>query len=352
VPAVSWLPGLRARHAAVALLAASGLAAPVAADAARPFAQDSYVNRPLAPNAPLDPRSDVMVEHIRSSVRRHGSALMTGCFSTQVWIVKRRQRTVRVATDPDRERLAAQWAKVPLPRRARAACGTDGHLVVWQPSTDTLWEFFRFRRRRGAPPFAEYGGRMANASRNPGHFTDPPGSQFGATATSIPLLAGLQRISELRAGAIDHAVSFSIPTPAPCYRWPAQRQDTRHAGATTHAPPEGARLRLPAGLDLESLGLTPYGLMLARAVQRYGLVLRDRSDKLPVLYAEVPHGTRDPYAQIFGDQKLDHRGVLANWPWDRLQVLAPPRGEPGCRGLSPQTEQEPPVQPPGLPPLP
>ncbi len=226
---------------------ALALPVPVAAAADRPFAADSNLNTPLEPDAPIDPRSDTMVRELVHEVNRRGAALNHDCWSTPVWTVKRRQRKVRVLVRRDHPRLAQQFARVPLPKRASAACGEDAQLTVLQPSTDTLWEFFAFERDAAGRPTAWYGGRMPNVSTNPGYFTDDPGRRFGATATSIPLLAGLQRLEEIRTGVIDHAVAFAMHSPAPCYRWPAQRQDgDRRGRSDTLAPPQGAR-RGPAG---------------------------------------------------------------------------------------------------------
>jgi len=79
-------------------------------------------------------------------------------------------------------------------------------------------------------------------------------------------------------------------------------------------------------------------------------VIRDATPTTAIVYAETPKGTGpDPYPQIFGGQHSDEFGVMKNWPWDRLQVLAPPPGEGGCKGLQPQPGG---TQPPILPPLP
>src|SRR5207245_640602 len=108
------------------------------------------------------------------------------------------------------------------------------------PSSDKLWDFIGLSNSSGRFT-AGYGGEigpvapgMLGVAENPGFFMDPPagfGSSYGASATGIPLLAGLQRISELQAGAINHVVAFELPAPAPCFRWPAQREDTLRLGS-------------------------------------------------------------------------------------------------------------------------
>jgi hypothetical protein len=223
---------------------------------------------------------------------------------------------------------------VPLPPNAVQADGTDQHLVVHQPSSDTFWEFWGFERINGQPG-ARYGGRMEHVSTNPGHFTDPtdeppgPGSQFGATATSIPLLVGLQRISELQAGVIDHAVNVVVAQPGDTFRWPAQREDGENK--LPWAVHEGMRFRLPASLNVEALNLPPYAKMLARAIQKYGMVVTDGMNDGAlgevgvVFYAEDPAPTgTNPYPAIFGIWGPNEDGQFKNFPWDKLQVLANP----------------------------
>ena len=158
---------------------------------------------------------------------------------------------------------------------------------------------------------------MTDVSQNPGYFS----GSYGASGTGLPLLGGLMTISELKAGEIDHALAIAIPdTSADAVTPPAQRGDGQTTGAS--AIPEGTHLRIDPSLDLSTLNLTPTGLAIARAAQRYGIVVRDTSSVV-TFYAEDPHPTgSDPYGRIFGGQwPMD---VLAGFPWDHLQVVAPP----------------------------
>ena len=101
------------------------------------------------------------------------------------------------------------------------------------------------------------------------------------------------RTAELQAGRIDHALAFAIPHTKlwKSWSWPAQRSDGDTDSAD--AIPEGARFRLPADLDIDALRLPPVTAAIAKAVQRYGMVLRDKSGAVS-FYAEAPTGA-DPY---------------------------------------------------------
>ena len=286
----------------------------------RPFAPTSFWNAPLADDAALDDRSSAYVGRLQTLLRRWEPYVNTTRYSTPVYIVPRKQRTVRVKLDkPDSEDLQAAMDKVPLPPDARPARGTDAHLTVWQPSTDTLWEFWR--AYRGLDGWhTSYGGRMTDVSENPGHFTEH--RRWGATATSLPLLGGLMRIRELRQGKIDHALAIALPeVRANAFSWPAQRTDgsSRHVNAI----PQGARFRIDPSLDLSKLEMSPIVRMMATAAQRYGIVVRDGAGAV-TFYGEDPTPTgRNPYRGrngFFGGGHINEM-LRREFPWQHLEVL-------------------------------
>ncbi|MBZ5734115.1 hypothetical protein K8Z61_06365 [Nocardioides sp. TRM66260-LWL] len=98
-----------------------------------------------------------------------------------------------------------------------------------------------------------------------------PDGWTSADAAGLPILPGLLRWSEVRDDTIDHAVRFTTDVTARRHLWPA-RHDAGSTDAWT-APPMGARFRLRADYDLSGLGA--YARRVARAFQRYGLVLAD-----------------------------------------------------------------------------
>ena len=305
---------LRPLLAAVTLTIA--LAAPLSASAAtRPFSSSSFWNKPLADRAQIDARSQAYVDGLRWEAWAWGSWINTSAYSTPVYTVPAGQPTVRVQLDNVQTDLQAAWERVPIPSNAVPAIGTDGHMVVWQPSTDTMWEFWRASKQLDGW-HAVYGGRMKNVSTNPGYFTDPP--SWGATATSLPLIGGLMRIDELKAGRIDHALAMAIPQArANVYSWPAQRTDGNVDNPD--AIPEGTRFRIDPKLDLRTLKMSRTTRIMAEAAQRYGIVVRDLAGSV-VFYGEDPTllGT-DPYTALFGG--LAPSQLLAEFPWASMQAL-------------------------------
>ena len=77
----------------------------------------------------------------------------------------------------------------------------DAHTTIWGPSR-RLWEFFHMRREADGW-HAAWGGAIDHVSQSPGYYTTTswPGSLavWGASATSLPVAAGLITIADLRA---------------------------------------------------------------------------------------------------------------------------------------------------------
>jgi hypothetical protein len=306
------------------------------------FADDAVWNRAVPADAPLDPASAALSGELLRQVQadvtsRRGPWMNTTRFSVPIYTVSARQPRVSVAlasgSDPS---LRQALSDVPLPPTARPSPDSDAELVVWQPATDTLWEFWRLRRDPDGQWRADSGGRIDSASRSPGYF-QAPHADWGVAASGLSIAGGLITVPELRRGRIDHALALAIPdVRADAFALPATRTDGRSAGATR--VPEGAHFRLDPTLDLDRLGLPPVTRMVAEAAQRYGLIVRDRAGGV-VLYSEDPAPLgADPYPALLGGSPSD---VLRPFPWDRLQLLrmdlrpAPSRPpDPGCALLA------------------
>jgi hypothetical protein len=303
-----------------------------AAPRRRLFAADSVWNAPLPEDAALDPASATLVKTLVDTVAQNKAAGIGPWISvagtSPMYVVRKDQRSVRVRLDsaPWKAGLRRAFRRVPIPPDAKPAAGPDGHLTVWQPSTDRLWEFFKARKQAGGW-HADFGGAMTRVSRSPGYYNVRawPGlshASWGATATSLPVIAGTMMINELKAGVIPHALAMNIPfARSKVYSWPAQRTDGK--STDPNAIPEGARFRLDPTLDLSQLHLSPMARMMAEAAQRYGAIVRDQTGHAVSFFAENPvDRTSNPYlgkSGFYGARSP--LPVLAEFPWEHLQVL-------------------------------
>ena len=298
------------------------------------FAPSSVWRAPLPATPALDPAGLEIVGKLQATVAqnlvdRTGPWIETTGSSTPLYVVGPTQPGVRVTLDGGAWATSLQQAlnAVPVPNNAVPASGPDKHLTVWQPSTDRLWELWHARKLTDGW-HADFGGAIQGVSRDPGYYTTtswPTLSQpwWGATATSLPVVAGTMLLSELRAGVIPHALSLNIPFARPkAYSWPAQRTD----GTSTdlRGIPEGARFRIDPTVNISQLNLPPMTRMMALAVQKYGMVVRDQTAWAVGFHAEDPRqfGGTDPYygsGGFFGGKyPID---LLQKFPWERLQLL-------------------------------
>jgi hypothetical protein len=314
---------------ALALLAAIwllGLVLVGSAQAATWFSPTSFWNRELPADAAVSPNSGAYVNELVRQVDATVPWINTTEYSTPVYTVGPKQPKVKVLVRPENgtyvePSVKAAFHAVPLPGKARPAAGADGHLVLWQPSTERMWEFWQLRREGGGWVVSR-GGAIGKVRHNPGYITSSSWKgatrNWGATGSGLPLAGGLITIEQWESGDIGHALAIGIPEPGPTFVWPARRSDGwRH---TSEAIPEGTIFRLPASLSVQSLNLPRAGQLIAEAAQKYGIVVRDVSGSVS-FYGEDPTNGTEPYAGLF--KGLEPREILARFPWGELQALAP-----------------------------
>jgi hypothetical protein len=221
--------------------------------------------------------------------------------------------------------LQTQFTGVPIPTYAVPADGSDMEMVVYQPSSDTMWEFW-LTVKTGAAYAARWGGRLQNCSTSSGIFL-PPGT-YGTTATGLPFMGGQITIAEMTAAAggnidaIGHCLGIAFPEVMSGHYWPAQRDD---GGYNPGGSPlkEGRRLRIDPGLNVAALPVNNIVKAVARAGQRYGFVIWDKSGSVG-MRAENPkavtaQGGTDPYPALFGTSA--NWNILNQMPWTSLQAL-------------------------------
>ena len=297
--------------------------------AARLFSGRSFWNARVPVNATVDPRSKVLVAALAQEVGEEesntaGPWINTTNFSVPLYIVAPHVPTVRVALDRTSPALQRAFDSVPLPRDARPARGSDKHLVVFQPSSRHLWEFWHLRKD-GQGWRASWGGAIRDEATDPGAYGQQAwagaGPSWGASASSLSIAGGLITFGDLSRGEIDHALALAIPVVrAGVYASPARRTDGTSTAST--AIPEGAHLRLDPTLDVAALNLPQPTRLLAEAAQKYGIFIRDKAAEI-TFYAQDPSNTdSEPYAGSRGYlQGLSPSQLLSVFPWDHLQLL-------------------------------
>ena len=191
----------------------------------------------------------------------------------------------------------------------------DGHLAVYDPATQREWGMWQAREANG--------GWSASAGAAVSMAGDglAPANTGSGNAANFPLLGGLIRPEEILQGRIDHALVFGMPGIG---RGRPVCPATHNAGSSTdpYALREGQKVQLDPSVDVNSLPIPAWQKTIARAMQVYGMYLRDGGGTLSV-YAENPIARGyDAWAP------LGLAGVgaasLAGIPWDRFRVLDAP----------------------------
>ena len=187
-------------------------------------------------------------------------------YGIPVTTVGRRHRKRRVTFAYARESDRVRYP-VGSDTRIEGGAASDGdrHALLVERGTCRLYELYDLRRRDGR--WRAGSGAVWSLRSNrlrPDGFTS-------ADAAGLPILPGLLRWNEVRAGRVDHAIRFTTDVTSRWHLWPA-RHDAGATGSRAY-PPMGARFRLRASYDVS--GLSPQARTVVAAMKRYGLVLAD-----------------------------------------------------------------------------
>lgn len=295
------------------------------------FAPNSFWYTPIPANAPLHANSASFVSDFQRQIKTYygNVTINTTDYASPVFIADATTPTTSVgfldcqgkgSTDAG---LMSQWSAVPIPSNASPADGTDQEMTIYQPSTNTMWEFWVTQKSNGKWQ-ACWGGQMKNTSTNQGIWA----SGYGTTATGLPFLGGQITAEELKRGEIRHAIGIALVDSAAWNNisWPAQRGDGTGSGVI----PEGSRFRLNPSVNVDALNMHPAAKIIAKAAQKYGFVVWDKAGAIsirvqnPKSYTAL--GQPDPYVAIYNG--TPNYSILNGFPWDQLQFMPKDYGKP------------------------
>ena len=199
--------------------------------------------------------------------------------------------------------------RYPLPRNVPieggAASTGDRHVIVVDRSTCTDYELFDAHPPAGGKPWTAGSGAIFHLRSD--HLR--PAGWTSADAAGLPILPGLARYSEARAGAIDHALRFTAPCTSAHYVSPA-----RHEASTCtppRCPADGSAG--PAEAVGQHLPAARQARIVATALKRYGMILADNGSPWYISGAPSPR---------WNDEALHALGGLTGRDF---QVVTTPR---------------------------
>jgi hypothetical protein len=292
---------------AVVLTSCGGSSTPPAADGRwRPFSNTSPWNTTIAANPDLEPGSAGLINDFMNSSPWgvHLDVNIQGYSIPLYWAD---------SSTPTREVLAdvggLGWTGVngmnatgpmPIPDGATPDPQSDHHLLVVDQQRGMEWGCWDMVNASGR----WHAGLCATSDLNgtgvrvPAIQAQPWYIAHGARACGFPLVAGLIRTEEIKAGRIDHALIVAYPhIRAGWFTPPASTGQGRigNDAISTRGIPCGGRIQFDPSIDVNTLGLTNSGKIIVKALQEYGAYVGDYSGALS-LYAENSAAARAYWA--------------------------------------------------------
>jgi hypothetical protein len=230
-----------------------------------PFAADSPWNTPIGAGAVFSAADSKLTRDLLA-----GHALIhAGVWSMPVYLAAASDPWVRVHDEENTRDFVAQ-----VPPEARPDPMADGHLYVVDPAHTSVLEMYRARRLAEGSILARRAFRVSLSG--PGMFLRD-GKFPGVRAMDASGLGGLIRVWELQAGQIRHAMTFLLPYGRLKHGpvWPSSREDFWGFRDYAGHVPIGTLIAIPPDVPIGRLGLSPGGLVLARALQDFGAYCDD-----------------------------------------------------------------------------
>ncbi|MFN2594648.1 MAG: hypothetical protein ABR579_07145 [Actinomycetota bacterium] len=159
----------------------------------------------------------------------------------------------------------------PIPKDAPIEGGRkssgDRHVIVVDRGHCKLHELYAAHPRDGGKRWRAGSGATWNLNSNKLR----PKGWTSADAAGLPILPGLARWDEVKKGAINHALRFTVSSSRRKYIYPA-----RHFASdlTNHnLPAMGQRLRLKKSFDIS--GFPRQARIVLKALKQYGMIVAD-----------------------------------------------------------------------------
>ncbi|PYX34728.1 MAG: hypothetical protein DMG80_01060 [Acidobacteria bacterium] len=240
------------------------------------FPSDNAWNRNIA-TAPVDPNSDAIINFIGASTTLHpdfGAGEYQGSTIGIPYVVVGGQRFVKIGFNAYGDE--SDPGPMPVPKTApiegypNPGSG-DRHVLVLDRDNCWLYEMFGahvLKNGNWTAASAAVWDLLNNEQR--------PYTWTSADAAGLPVFPGLARYDEVAAGAIQHALRFTLKLSRAAFTPPASHWAANSSNGL--AAPMGMRLRLKASYDIS--GFPQQSKVILTALQRYGMIMADNGSSM------------------------------------------------------------------------
>lgn len=249
----------------------------------RAFKAHSWWNTPLPVDAPTDPANVQILRYLRTGPGSAPGCLMLAGLSDEQWgsPIFWARPTDPVYRLQSSHRLPLETTTLRIPVEARPAADNDGTMTIYDLEegyvttlTDAAYDpdGDTWSASAATVTYVRSNGLDRRTGRADAHNTGTHRGNNGAVM--------VVSWDQVASGAVRHVLKIaSGPDVADRYIFPMVGSDGHYRGKDPAVPPEGIRLRLRPNLRLASLDLSPQALVIARAIQRYGVYIGDSGSR-------------------------------------------------------------------------
>ena len=254
------------------------------------FSDDSFWNQPIPKDAEIAPRSDYWISLLDRDPSGENIGLNVDNYTIPIYEVDSKNAPFhKIEQTPDHPTIPTHFKHhqrfdeigVPIPDNMKPSPGGDMHVAIIDREANKAWDMFLVTKldngKWSSATGMVYdldGSGVFNKSDFDVKLGESIHGHGPGVAAGVPIIAGVIRYDEVISGEIKHKLSGGVRFVAfQEYLFPATWTDGNFDGGI----PEGATIQLDPNLDLSQFDLTKEELVVARALQNYGLVIIDFS---------------------------------------------------------------------------
>ncbi len=259
----------------------------------RPFSDESPWNQKISPDAKTDPHSEQLIDSLAAAP----FYINIDDWSIPVYYVNS-DSTPKVNVINSRPgiygRGFAEPNQIPVLPNFIASPpvgeNSDNHMCIVDTAKMIEWDMWAARKNLDGNWTTGLGAvtdLKSTGVEKPWYEQENELDAHRSRAGGFPLIAGLIRPEEIKAGKIEHALVFAYQRGLSEFFIPpaSTAQATFMEMNNRFGIPMGGRIQLDPNLDLDTLKLTPACKIIARALQEYGAFNGDYAGAT-VLYAD------------------------------------------------------------------
>jgi len=260
-----------------------------------PFPADNLWNTDIS-SAPVDPNSAAIINFIGASVPVHpdfGSGIYNGSIMGIPYeVVDSSQAPVTINFTAYGDESDPGPMPIPLnaPIEGDPNPSGDQHVLILDNSNCWLYELYN------ASPSGSTWNAGSAVVWDLTADEQRPYTWTSADAAGLPIFPGLARYDEVAAGAINHALRFTLQSSRAAFVPPASHWAANSSNA--NAAPMGMRMRLKANFDISGFSAT--NQVILAALKKYGMIMADNGSSLYISGAPDDRWNNDDLHNLDG----------------------------------------------------